>query len=186
VPELGSVERDSELWRSAVAIACYAQTGIPGPEFAENLPDPETALTQVVTALYVPIGSNHLIEDFDDAMGELGGGTKRMAIPLDEPINVILAGGGDAARVARLDLRGHGPRRHPQGHLESELMARGGGLLGAPQGRAGEGRVVGLVFSPWHREWGRMTKVYATERRAVNALERAWLPTWRAGKCRAS
>lgn len=202
---LGAVERDSELWRSAVAVACYAQTGSPGPEFAEDLPDPEIALTQVVTALYVPLGSRHQLEDFDDAMSKLGGGTKRMAIPLDEPINAILA-----AAVARLQIACHQPTNPTQlallasisedtvradirkGLLESEgvrprlvpassartwLSERGvAGYTVRHKVEQASGGWVGLVFSPWHREWGRVTKVYPTERRAVNALAKAMAP----------
>lgn len=199
------VARGSELWRSAVAVACYAQTGVPGREFAEDLPDPQAALTQVVTALYVPLGSRHQVEDFDERMGQLGGGTKRMAIPLDEPVNAILA-----AAVARLQIECHQPTNPTQlallasvsedtvradirkGLLESEgirpklvpawsarqwLRDRGvaGYALRHKVEPAGGGWV-GLVYSPWHREWGRMTKVYPTERRAENALERAMRP----------
>ncbi len=204
--DLQKVSIDGPLGRDALAVARYAQSGPPVAGFEGARDDLLKALVRVVTALHVPLASRHQLEDLDAVLETLGGNTGRLAIPLDDEVNVALAGAW-----VRLLLERNEPITAPQlalagGVSEDRVRAaiRSGQLptltgvrpavIAASSARvwlsarevAGfspatkivevEAGWVGLVYAVWHSEWGRVTRIYPTREQVEDALARAAAP----------
>lgn len=192
----------SQVGVDALAIARYAYSGAPVAAFDGDLRALEQALVRLVSLLHIPPASQHQVEDLDAVTEALGGGTSRLAIPLDNQVNLALAGawmrlrlernepitstqlalaGGVSEDRVRAAIRsGQLPSTMKRPAVISASAARAWLSAREIKGFSMTTKVVevgtawvGLAYSPWYREWGRVTRTYGTREEAEDAVARA-------------